>query len=75
MIEYQQPAHWIKYDILAVATDLVNAKAAVLALTTVPYQKSWAEELQHIQLKREIAGTSRTEGARAAIPARRPFQN
>ena len=35
----------------------------MLALTQIPYQRSWAEELQKIQLKREVAGTSRIEGA------------
>jgi Fic family protein len=43
--------------------ELVDAKAAVLALTALPYQKSWVEALQQLQLKREIAGTSRIEGA------------
>jgi Fic family protein len=42
---------------------LVEAKAAVRALTTLPYQKSWVEVLQELQLKREVAGTSRIEGA------------
>lgn len=32
-------------------------------MTSIPYQKSWAEQLQAIQLKREVAGTSRIEGA------------
>lgn len=42
---------------------LTEAKAAMLALTQIPYQRSWADELQRIQLKREVAGTSRIEGA------------
>jgi len=42
---------------------LVEAKSAVQALTTLPYQKSWVEALQELQLKREVAGTSRIEGA------------
>ncbi len=29
----------------------------------IPYQRSWVEGLQQIELKREIAGTSRIEGA------------
>jgi Fic family protein len=41
----------------------MEAKAAILALTCMPYQRSWADELQYIQLKREVAGTSRIEGA------------
>ncbi|MPY72582.1 MAG: hypothetical protein GEU92_21360, partial [Alphaproteobacteria bacterium] len=35
----------------------------MLALTQIPYQRSWAEQLQQDQLKREVAGTSRIEGA------------
>jgi Fic family protein len=63
IIKYTLPQNWIAYDKLAVLDQLVNAKAALLTLKTIPYQKSWAEELQGIQLKREIAGTSRIEGA------------
>lgn len=39
------------------------AKAGILALTQMPYQRSWADQLQKVQLKREVAGTSRIEGA------------
>ncbi|MCZ6862802.1 MAG: Fic family protein [Alphaproteobacteria bacterium] len=42
---------------------LTDAKAAVMALTSIPYQRSWAEEFQKVQLKHEVAGTSRIEGA------------
>jgi Fic family protein len=42
---------------------LVAAKSAVQSLTALPYQKSWVEALQELQLKREVAGTSRIEGA------------
>jgi Fic family protein len=63
MIKYELPDRWIKYKIPLVIPDLVEAKAAVLSLISVPYQRSWAEELQKIQLKREVAGTSRIEGA------------
>jgi Fic family protein len=41
----------------------VSARAAVLSLINIPYQREWAVELEQIQLKREIAGTSRIEGA------------
>jgi len=44
-------------------TALVEAKSAVQSLTSLPYQKSWVEALQELQLKREVAGTSRIEGA------------
>jgi Fic family protein len=63
MIRYEMPKNWILYDILAVAQELTAAKAAVLSLTAIPFQRSWADELQGIQLKREVAGTSRIEGA------------
>jgi Fic family protein len=63
MIRYELPKRWILYDASAVMAALVEAKAAVQALTTLPYQKSWVEALQELQLKREVAGTSRIEGA------------
>ena len=62
-VSYQIPSHWIHYDAQALFAPLVEAKAQVVALTNLPYQRSWVEELQAIQLKREIAGTSRIEGA------------
>ena len=63
MIRYELPKRWILYDAQAILAALVEAKAAVQALTTLPYQKSWVEALQELQLKREVAGTSRIEGA------------
>ena len=57
------PRDWIAYDRQAILGELTGAKAALLALTQIPYQRSWAEDLQRIQLKREVAGTSRIEGA------------
>jgi len=48
---------------MAILQPLMEAKAAILALTRMPYQRSWADELRRIQLKREAAGTSRIEGA------------
>lgn len=62
-ILYAEPSNWIKYDIVAVSSALIGAKAAVQSLTTVPYQRDWVEKLQQIQLKLEVAGTSRIEGA------------
>ncbi|MDO9532095.1 MAG: Fic family protein [Deltaproteobacteria bacterium] len=62
-IKYELPQNWIIYDKLAIVDQLIEAKAALLSLKTIPYQKRWAEELQIVQLKREIAGTSRIEGA------------
>lgn len=63
VIRYVLPQTWIKYDHRAVFAELLNARAALLALTQIPFQRSWADKLQEIQLKREIAGTSRIEGA------------
>ncbi len=62
-ILYELPRSWIAYDLAAVLQPLAEAKAALLALTGIPYQRSWADELQRVQLKREVAGTSRIEGA------------
>ncbi|MDH3889651.1 MAG: Fic family protein [candidate division Zixibacteria bacterium] len=63
MIQYRLPDSWLKYDIGAIAGDLVEAKSAVISLHSMPYQRSWVEQLQQIELKREVAGTSRIEGA------------
>ncbi len=63
MVRYEMPQNWIKYDPIALVEELTNARAAVLSLTKIPYQRAWAEKLQDIQLKREVAGTSRIEGA------------
>ncbi len=63
MVKYEQPRRFIHYDPLAIATDLAEAKAAVMSLTVMPYQRRWVEALQEVQLKREVAGTSRIEGA------------
>lgn len=60
---YEVPRNWIAYDRMEVLEELLAAKAGMLALTQIPYQRSWAEELQKVQLKREVAGTSRIEGA------------
>jgi Fic family protein len=62
-ILYELPRSWIAYDPMGVVQPLTEAKAALLALTEMPSQKSWAVELQQVQLKREVAGTSRIEGA------------
>ena len=63
MIKYEFSPSWVHYDAPAVFAALVEARASVLSLTGVPYQRSWVEELQALQLKREVAGTSRIEGA------------
>jgi Fic family protein len=63
IIRYKAPIDWIRYDRVAISDEWMSAKAAIIALTQMPYQRSWADELQKIQLKREVAGTSKIEGA------------
>ena len=63
IVRYETPPDWIAYDRLAIIDEWMAAKAAMLALVEIPYQRSWGDELQRIQLKREVAGTSRIEGA------------
>jgi Fic family protein len=63
MIRYDIPKNWIKYNPMEILAELVDAKASVLALTEIPSQRSWSEKLQIMQLKREVVGTSRIEGA------------
>ncbi len=62
-IKYEEPNSWIKYDAAEIVNELTAAKASVIALTLIPYQRSWAEALQEMELKREVAGTSKIEGA------------
>ena len=63
VILYERPARWISFSGEQLTAALTDAKAAVLSLRTVPYQRRWVEALQQIELKREVAGTSRIEGA------------
>ena len=63
IIKYKKPKNWIYYDKIALISDLTEAKSAIMSLKTVPYQRNWVERLQHVQLKREVAGTSKIEGA------------
>ena len=63
VVKYAFPSNWLKYDFAQIAPALVEAKSSVISLTNVPYQKAWADKLQDIQLKQEVAGTSRIEGA------------
>ena len=63
VIRYSAPDPWIRYDITRIVNELVDAKASVQTLVALPFQRAWAEALQNIELKREIAGTSKIEGA------------
>ena len=62
-VQYELPDHWLKYHLVELVDELTAAKAAVLSLTSIPFQRSWAEKLQEMELKREVAGTSKIEGA------------
>jgi hypothetical protein len=62
-IRYELPRSFAIYDRMVVVGPLTAARAAMLALTQMPYQRSWADDLQRLQLKREVAGTSPIEGA------------
>lgn len=63
VVHYEAPSQWLRYDPVGIVTELTLAKAMVLSLTSIPFQRAWSEKLQAIELKREIAGTSRIEGA------------
>src|SRR5260370_41121830 len=62
-IRYVLPENWILYDSAKILDQLVAARSAVQTLAETPYQRDWVEKLQQIQLKMEVAGTSRIEGA------------
>jgi Fic family protein len=62
-IPYKLPPSWVKYKREEIFQEITDAKAAVWALKTIPFQRRWVEELQKIQLKMEVSGTSRIEGA------------
>ena len=63
VIQYELPKQWILYRPEAIRTELLNAKAFVLALQNIPFQRRWVKALQDIQLKLEIGGSSQIEGA------------
>lgn len=63
VIPYIVPGRWIQYDATAIVQNFVNAKAAIISLRATPHQRDWVEQMQKIQLKMEVAGTSRIEGA------------
>src|SRR5580692_5133468 len=62
-IQYISPSNWMVYNEHEIIRELTDAKAAIIVLQTIPFQRRWVEELQKIQLKMEVAGTSRIEGA------------
>ena len=62
-IQYKEPTAWIKYDRTVIEDHLLAAKASIMALRAIPFQRRWVKELQQVQLKMEVAGTSQIEGA------------
>ncbi len=62
-VPYSVPTSFIDYKLQSITKSLIDAKAAIAALTNIPFQRSWADALQDIELKREVAGTSKIEGA------------
>src|SRR5260370_8759679 len=62
-IRYVLPENWILYDSAKILDQLVAARSAVKSRGETPYEREWVEKLQQIQLKMEVAGTSRIEGA------------
>ena len=63
MIKYELPENWIKYNPMALVQELTEAKSAIMLLLAIPYQRRWVDALQEMQLKLEVAGTSKIEGA------------
>lgn len=62
-IKYQIPTHWCIFQSAAILQELAEAKGAVMSLKAMPSQRRWLDALQDIQLKLEVAGTSKIEGA------------
>ncbi len=62
-IQYRLPTSWTRYDYERVKDGLLEAKASIRALRTIPFQRRWAKDLQEIELKLEVSGTSKIEGA------------
>ncbi len=62
-IQYVLPTAWIAYDRGQIHDDLLDAKALILALKAIPFQRRWVKSIQDIQLKLEVGGSSKIEGA------------
>ncbi len=63
MIKYELPTSWINYNLNGAYQEMIEAKSAILSLQAIPYKREWVEDMQYMELKREVAGTSRIEGA------------
>ena len=60
---YSLPAPWMRYDMAAIITPLVEAKTAAGILHEMPHLPQWIEQVHEEQLRLEAVGTSRIEGA------------
>ena len=60
---YIRPDRWAIYDRNAVLDLLMAAKVAAGALRQLPYLRQWISDLNELQLRREVEGTTRIEGA------------
>jgi len=63
MIRYRMPTRWIHYNATELVRELTEAKGMIMLLKSIPYQRRWVDALQQMQLKLEVAGTSKIEGA------------
>src|SRR5208337_3940171 len=63
MTKYEMPTNWVRYNGTNLVQELTEAKGAIMLLRSIPYQRRWVEALQEMQLKLEVAGTSKIEGA------------
>lgn len=63
MTKYEMPTKWVRYDGTAIVRELTEAKGSIMLLKSIPYQRRWVDALQEMQLKLEVAGTSKIEGA------------
>ena len=63
VIPFKLPDAWLKYNLREVLPNLLVAQFAIDSLNQMPVQKDWVERLNEMEFKREIAGTSRIEGA------------
>ena len=60
---YFVPQRWLRYDGAAIAGPLVEAKTAAGVLNRLPYLPQWIEQAHEEQLRLEVVGTTRIEGA------------
>jgi len=63
MAESQQPSSWIRYEPSELVNELTEAKANIISLRNIPFYREWTDKLQQVELRREIEGTTRIEGA------------